>query len=1055
MQVLVHGRPMPPMRSRKALWTLALLALRQDRPVTREWIAGTLWPEIETSRGFTNLRIVLSELRQMLGEERGRLQSPNRYTLLLDLAGADIDLVRFDAALKSREPEDLKQAIALYRGPLLEGCNEEWALQDRLIREQECLHALETLGDAAVRRGELQSACEYFRRAIGIDPWREAAQRRLMEALAQSGERNAALQVYREFVELLRRDPTAVPSEETRALYARLRAEARRPLRAPVTPVVETIPATVIGSLPHPLTELIGREDECLEVFARLRRYRLVTLTGPGGMGKTRLAMEVAQASAREYPEGVRLVALEDVTEGGLLTSQIASVLGIREVSGRSWKEQVTEHIGDRRLLLVLDNCEHLLEDSAQLVGHLLRSCANLRVLTTSREALGIQGEVAWAVPTLATPDPNYLPPGDATLLRVLLGYESVQLFVARAQAVQQNFHLTAENGRTVAQICSRLEGIPLLIELAAARVRAMTVAQIAKRLDDPLNLLAGVRHTTLSRQQRMRAMLDWSYRLLSEQERLLLHRLSIFVGGWTLEAAEQVCAGEEIEAQAVPDLLMSLVDKSLVVFDEKTESGRYRLLEIVHQYAAEKLTASGIRERMQEKHRAWAVGLAGTINQVERTGLSRLQDLTVEYDNLRSALDRCEQNMPGTEAALRLADTLGWLLYRRGHYSEGRRYLERSLERAEGQVSTACAIALNTTGVLASSQSDWAAAKRLLEESLEMHRALENRASIATVAGNLATVSRYRGEYEAARALYAQSLAVHRETGDRWGEARTLNHLGSLAMEQSDLKAAHGWMAESLRLRQELDDRRGMAIVGNNLGMVKMQQGHYDQARVLFEESLYINRELNDRQGIAVSLSYLAVAAADQGRFDTALEFYEESLRLFQELGHRVGIAEMRLHRAMTAHRLGERTQTAALVEESLVLFRELSARPGIVLALRSLGGVTLAGGEPERAAALYGESLCLAMELKDKTGVAAGLEGMARAKLAQSEVQEAVCLWSVAAALRGSILVPMSPVAREEQDRLLAEARSLVGSVVFTAAWEEGGVLSWEQAVGALLAE
>jgi predicted ATPase/DNA-binding SARP family transcriptional activator len=614
MQVLVEGRSLPRMRSRKGLWLLALLTLRHDRPVEREWLTGTLWPDMDQSQAFANLRPILSELRNGMGSQKERLQSPDRHTLLLDLSGAQVDLLAFDAAITSKKSTALEQAAALYQGPLLEGCDEEWVFQERNAREQSCLQALQQLGDTALATGDHATAIDHFQRAVHLDPWWEAARRGEMEARARSGDTNAALRVYREFIEVLKGDPHAAPDEQTTALYRRLRAEARQ--RGGSHAEVGTEPVVVpkvTGYLPHALTDLVGRKDERLEVALRLRRSRLVTLTGMGGIGKTRLALEVAREVSAEYPDGVWLVALEALSEGKQVFPQIASVLGLKEERGCTLQDQVTQHLHTKRLLLVLDNCEHVREASAQAVGHLLRECRQIRILATSREALDITGEMVWGVPSLATPDPAHLPNGQATLLRVLMGYESVQLFVERAQAVQKTFLLNRNNARAVAEACFRLEGIPLAIELAAARVNVLAVEQIAARLDNYLIVLTGRSRTVQAHQQTLRATLDWSYALLSDPERALLCRLSVFVGGWTLDAAEQVCVGHGIEAGQVLDLLTALAEKSLIVSEEREGEvdRRYHLLEMVRQYAEEALKATGMSEPFRINHRRWLVALA------------------------------------------------------------------------------------------------------------------------------------------------------------------------------------------------------------------------------------------------------------------------------------------------------------------------------------------------------------------------------------------------------------------------------------------------------------
>ncbi|MCW3053064.1 MAG: transcriptional activator, partial [Chthonomonadales bacterium] len=362
MQVRVDGLPLPPLRSHKPLWLLALLSLRANRPVPREWISGTLWPNSDQSQAFANLRPILSELRSALATESRRLRSPDRHTLILDLAGAEVDLLRFDTALARGTLSDLEQAVALYRGPLLEGCHEDWVPQEREMREDVYLQALQKLGASSLADGRYDAAADYYRRAVRTDPWREAARRGWMEALAKSEDTNAALQVYREFVEVLRVDPTAIPDEQTTALYQRLRSKVRQHAGRDAVVTAVAVPVPIVkGYLPHPLTDLVGREDERMEVALQLRRSRLVTLTGVGGIGKTRLAREVAGEVVREYEDGVWLVALDALTEGRLVAQQIASVLGLREERDQSPLQSMTGHLRTKRLLLVLDNCEHLL----------------------------------------------------------------------------------------------------------------------------------------------------------------------------------------------------------------------------------------------------------------------------------------------------------------------------------------------------------------------------------------------------------------------------------------------------------------------------------------------------------------------------------------------------------------------------------------------------------------------------------------------------------------------------------------------------------------------
>ena len=976
IEVRVHGRPLPVLRSRKALWLLALLALRSGRSVEREWLAGTLWPDTEQSLAFNNLRVVLSELRKALGEEGRRLRSPDRHTLSLDSSGAEIDARDFDAAIGDGSLPALERAVTLYRGPLLEGCPEEWVFQEREKRAEDCLRALQTLGDAALEAGDPEAAVGYYRRAVGLDSWRETARRGLMDALARTGDRNAALQVYREYAALLREIPEMIPDEETHALYTRLRAEASQPIvpRA-VSASAPPIPV-VTGYVPHALTELIGREDERIEVADCLRRSRLVTLTGVGGIGKTRLALALARDVVREYADGVWLVALDSLSEDQAdqqVFAQIASVLGLREERGQSPSQCVTEHLRQKQLLLVLDNCEHLLEAGAEVADHLLRECGDVRILATSRETLGITGEMVWKVPALAVPEKEHLPEGGTTLLRVLMGYESVQLFVERAQAVQESFHLTHSNVRSVAQVCQQLEGIPLAIELAAARIRALTVEQIAARLDHELALLTGGDRTAKARQQTLRATLDWSYDLLIPSERLLLRRVSIFAGGWSLETAEAICTGEGILSGEVMDLLASLVDKSLVIFvspeSEKGGSeGRYRLLEMVRQYAYEQLQASAEETQIRIRHRGWYCALAEEAEPLLRSSPEALVRVETDYANLCASMAWSESNPSDKEEGLRIAGAIWFFWHMRGRHSEGRQLLQQMLESGTGMVTVARAKALNAAGTLAYCQGDYEEAGGLLEASLRMYRELGDRQGTALALRNLATLYNIQRRYFLARTLYTESLDLFRTIGDREGIAWALHGLGNVALYERDYLAAGS----------------------------------------LYEECLSLFKQRNDTQGTALSLAKLGKLAHKKGEYTAARDLYQAGLSLFQQLGDRHGMNG----------------------------------------ALNSLGLLFLDRSDYTSAQTIYEESVRLSRSLNDRRGMMDAQSGLAEALLEQGKVQKAVRLWRVVLALRDNIGMPLTGVKLAKYKEQIEKARLALSAEEFAVAWEEGGLLTWEQA-------
>ena len=1054
MQVLVQGEPLPRLRSRKALWLLALLVLRGGRSVEREWLAETLWPDVDPVRAASNLRVVLSELRHVLSSAGERLRSPGRHTLSFDLTGAAVDLQTFDAAVVSQDASALRQAVALYRGPLLEGCAEEWVPQERAVREHACLHALEMLAETALAAEACESAADDYRRVIGMDPWRESAQRGLMRALAKGGDANAALSVYQAFVRLLRKDdPRAIPDELTTALYARLRADAKQRASVPSVAAAETVAPMVTGYLPHPLTGLVGREDEREEVAARLRRSRLVTLTGPGGIGKTRLALEVAAEAVPEFADGVWLVALDALSDENQIVPQIAAVLGLQEETGRTPLEGLTGHLHTKRLLLVLDNCEHLLFTVTSVTAHLLRTCAGLHILTTSREPLGLTGEAAWSVPALSVPDLGHLPNGSASLVRVLNGYDAVRLFAERAQGVRNTFTLTGENARSVAQVCVRLEGVPLAIELAAARVRSLTVEQIAARLDDHLSLLTSGSRGSPGRHQTLRATLDWSYSLLGADERLLLGRLSVFAGGWSLEAAERVGTGDRIPEEQILDLLTSLVDKSLVVFTQRQgeASGRYGLLETVRQYASETLAASGVADRIKASHKDWFLTLAEEAEPHLRgteQGIWRKR-LHAENDNLRAALEWSVACASEGESGLRLAGALTSFWSMRGEYSEGRKYLQLALARQdEHTVTTARGKALNGEGRLAFTQGDFTAAKALHQESLGVYQELGDKKGSAEQLTTLGGLAQSQGDYPTARSLHEESLRVFRELGERRGIAEALGHLGNNTRQQGNYAVARDLLAESLSIYRELGDLVSVTRTLTNLGNVVRLQGDYDSAETLYEESLSIRRELGDKLGISASLSGLGALAFLRADYAASQALHEESLSIRRELGNKQFIAWAVNNLGLVLQSQGDFATAKALHQEGLTLFNELTDKMGSAWSLNHLGLVAQNQGDTTLAQRRQAESLSLFAAVGDTEGVAAGLKELAGILAKQTKVRAAAKIWGAAEALRDSIGAPLPLNEQEMYERQVEQARADLGSNGFTAAWEEGLGLSWEQA-------
>jgi non-specific serine/threonine protein kinase len=943
--VRVEGSPLPRFHNRKSLWLLALLILKHPRPVERTWLAGALWPDSDHAPSLKNLRNTLAELRHALGLQHYRLQSPTPGTLHLDLTGVEADLVTFDAAVKRGDPVSLKAAVSLYQGPLLEGCEEEWIVLEREQRQQACLEALEALAHFELQAGNAAQAAHHLRTCIGIDPFRETAHCALMTALAASGDYAGVTQVYREFRLLLHGQLQTQPAAETTALYQKFRVRARQvaaggaaPLPAPSLPHQLTSSASPLEesetlrggrrhNLPPPLTSFIGREKECADLQGLLTRTRLLTLTGTGGSGKTRLALEMARERVASYADGVWLVELAALSDPSRVVQTVATALDIREQPNVPLLEMLVSALRSKTLLLLLDNCEHLLAACAELAAALLRGCPSVQLLTTSRERLGIAGEQVYRVPSLSVPDLHAV-----FSVESVHRSEAVRLFVARARLIRSDFRVSAQDAEAVAQVCHRLDGIPLAIELAAARMRSLSVEDLKHRLEDRFHLLTGGDRSALPRQQTLRGLIDWSYDLLNEPEKRLFQRLSVFAGGWTLEAAVRVgtgenAAGETTEDWEVLDFLTSLVDKSLVIAEERDGTIRYHLLETLRQYAADRLMESGENDVVRERHRNYFLGLAVEAEPkligAEQAGW--LWRLETEHENLRVALDWSLLER-GSGACLRLCGALSrfWMMH--GHLSEGREWCVRALGAAGAQ-----------------------------EYSQERGKALN-------WAGSLAY---YQGDFAAARAYLEESLAIQREFGDQNGIAAALNGMGLVAHAQSDNASARSYHEESLTIRREIGDRNGIAASLNNLGFVTHSLGDFASARTYHGESLIIQREIGDRNGTSLALSNLGFVACYQGDYASARTYLEESLTIQRQIGNQSAMAYSLMGLGHVAHAQGDNASARTYHEESLTIRREIGSRWGIAYSLEAFAELANSAGVADQAAQLWGAAEALREEI------------------------------------------------------------------------------------------
>ena len=655
------------------------------------------------------------------------------------------------------------------------------------------------------------------------------------------------------------------------------------------------------NNLPLQLTSFVGREAQVEEVRRLLGRARLLTLTGPGGCGKTRLALQVAADSIGKLAAGVWLADLAPRTaHPDSVWATVADALGVRAehghdggvAPGRPVPRALLDFLRSREMLLVLDNCEHLLLPCGEFATRVLATCPRVRILATSREALGIAGETLWPVPSLSVPGPD-----------AGSGAEAVQLFVERARAVQPGFTLSAEAAPAVARICRQLDGIPLAIELAAARLKVLSVEQIADRLSDRFRLLTGGDRTALPRQQTLRALIDWSWDLLSEGEKALLGRLSVFAGGWDLEAAEAVCAESCDVEGGVLEILSRLVDKSLVIA-ELVEvntpgrgahlSARYRLLETIRQYAAEKLEHSGGTAAVRTRHRDWYAGFAEAAEPDLRGPhqAAWFDRLEREHDNLRAALEWC-RTTEDASTGLRLAGALSRFWYVRGYLGDGRAWLEAFLAAGQPAVPQALrAKALHAVGGLARDQGDAVAAERYYHEALELRRVMGDRPGAATSLLQQGAVALDRGEREHGLALLDESLAEFRKMGNLRGAAMALGYKAVAALDGGCTAAAADLLEESLGLSRAVGESWGAAQALTHLGHLALIGEDVAWAEELFREALALYQETGDRRGIGLALRSLGDAAAKRGDGAGARESYERSLELYRAAGDRRGTA-------------------------------------------------------------------------------------------------------------------------------------------------------------------
>jgi predicted ATPase/class 3 adenylate cyclase len=653
-------------------------------------------------------------------------------------------------------------------------------------------------------------------------------------------------------------------------------------------PPIKSLDA-LLNNLPVQLTSFVGRQKELGELQQLLKNTRLLTLTGPGGSGKTRLALQVAGDVIEQFRNGVFFVALGPVADPKLIASTIAQLLGIKESAGKSIADSLQEYLRGKSLLLVLDNFEQVIA-GASLVAQLLGTCHELKILITSREALRISGEYEYAVPPLPLPDLSPLSSSDS-----LSSYAAVELFVQRARAVKPDFNLNRETARAVAEICRRLEGLPLAIELAAARIRLFSPRAMLDRLGNRLEFLSGGGRDLPARQQTLRNAIVWSYDLLTENEQRLFRRLSVFIGGCMLDAVEAL-AEDPLERVSIIGELGSLVDKSLLrQVDDPYGEPRFLMLELLREFGLEQLIASGEQDQIRRWHAQFFLSLAEQAESKMESAeqLEWVNRMQQEHDNLRAALQWSMTANDASEICLRLATTLGLFWEVRGYFSEGRERLSAVLNTHSAQEETAArAQLLARAAELAYRQSDYPATTSFAQESLEICRLIQDYRGVASALIKLGNAATEAGDYQTASQYLEESLETWRALNDQHGTARVLISLGWVALRAGDYALAKARLEEALSISREVGDARSIGFELSGLGEIALRQGDYSNATALLEESLEVRRQLGNKWGLGVSLGTLGWVAMHMQDWDRARERLGESLEVRQEIGDKGGSA-------------------------------------------------------------------------------------------------------------------------------------------------------------------